>query len=72
MPKVKNATGLVERAKRKFGHVLFGRRSRGNLHWFDHPQVQAGVAEAEADLLNGRSYRTNSPAEMQALLDSWK
>jgi hypothetical protein len=70
MPKVKN--GIVKRAKRRVGYVLFGGRPRANLHWFYHPQVQAGVAEAEADLLNGRSYRTSSAAETQALFDSWK
>lgn len=71
MPKVKNGIGpVVRRAKRGVSY-LFG-RPRANPHWFDHPQVQAGIAEAEADLLNGRSYRTSSAAETQALFDSWK
>jgi hypothetical protein len=34
--------------------------------------MQARIAEAEADLLNGRFDRTHSAEEMQQLLDSWK
>jgi hypothetical protein len=41
-------------------------------HWFDHPEMQARVAEAEADFLNGRSYHTDSPEAVEALFDSWK
>lgn len=45
---------------------------RGNASWFFHPEMQARIAEAEADLLNGRFDRTHSAEEMQQLLDSWK
>lgn len=34
--------------------------------------VEDSADEAEGDLRNGRSYRTNSPTETQALLDEWK
>lgn len=45
---------------------------RGHASWFLHPEMQARIAEAEADLLNGRFDRTHSAEEMQQLLDSWK
>lgn len=41
-------------------------------NWFDHPEMQARIAEAEADRREGRVYITRSAAEFQALMDSWK
>ena len=40
--------------------------------WFHHPEMQARIAEAEADLREGRVTRTETPEEAQALLDSLK
>ncbi|HEV7588878.1 MAG TPA: AbrB/MazE/SpoVT family DNA-binding domain-containing protein [Longimicrobium sp.] len=40
--------------------------------WFHHPDVQARVAEAEADFREGRFTRTDTPEEAQAYLDSLK
>ena len=40
--------------------------------WFHHPDIQARVAEAEADFREGRFTRTNTPEEAQAYLDSLK
>jgi AbrB family looped-hinge helix DNA binding protein len=40
--------------------------------WFHHPEMQARIAEAEADLREGRFTRTETPEEAQALLDSLK
>jgi len=40
--------------------------------WFDHPDIQARVAQAERDFAEGRSTRTRTPEEAQALLDSLK
>lgn len=40
--------------------------------WFHHPEMQARIAEAEADLREGRVSRTETPEEAQALLDSLK
>jgi bifunctional DNA-binding transcriptional regulator/antitoxin component of YhaV-PrlF toxin-antitoxin module len=40
--------------------------------WFHHPEVQARVAEAEADFREGRFTRTETPEEAQAYLDSLK
>lgn len=40
--------------------------------WFHHPEMQARVAEAEADFREGRATRTQTPEEAQAFLDSLK
>ncbi|HET9226915.1 MAG TPA: AbrB/MazE/SpoVT family DNA-binding domain-containing protein [Thermoanaerobaculia bacterium] len=40
--------------------------------WFHHPDMQARLARAERDLAEGRSTRTQTPEEAQALLDSLK
>jgi len=40
--------------------------------WFHHPEVQARIAEAEADFREGRFVRTSTPEEAQAYLDSLK
>jgi hypothetical protein len=40
--------------------------------WFHHPEMQARIAEAEADFREGRSTRTETPEEAQAFLDSLK
>ena len=40
--------------------------------WFHHPEIQARIAEAEADFRDGRSTRTDTPEEAQAYLDSLK
>lgn len=41
-----------------------------NQHWFDHPEMQARIAEAEADRREGRVIRTETPEEFQAYLNS--
>jgi hypothetical protein len=40
--------------------------------WFHHPEVQAGVAEAEADFREGRFTVTDTPEDAQAYLDHLK
>jgi hypothetical protein len=40
--------------------------------WFHHPDIQARVAEAEADFREGRFTRTDTLDEAQAHLDSLK
>ena len=40
--------------------------------WFYHPEMQARVAEAEADFREGRFTRTGTPEEAQAHLDRLK
>ncbi len=40
--------------------------------WFHHPEMQARVAQAEADFREGRSTYTATPEEAQSFLDSLK
>jgi len=40
--------------------------------WFHHPEMQERISRAEADLAAGRSSRTKTPEEAQALLDTLK
>lgn len=40
--------------------------------WFHHPEMQARLAQAEADFREGRSTRTDTPEEAQAFLDGLK
>lgn len=60
MPKVKEGVGpAVERVKRSVRSV-FGRQTRSDSPWFNHPEMQARIAKAEDDLANGRY--TDTPA----------
>jgi hypothetical protein len=38
--------------------------------WFHHPEMQARIARAEADLREGRFFTANSMSEMQAYLNA--
>ncbi len=49
--------------------LLRGRKRRG-WHWFDHPEMRARIAKAEADLHEGRVKEFNSREEAFAYLDS--
>jgi AbrB family looped-hinge helix DNA binding protein len=40
--------------------------------WFHHPQMQQRMRKAEADVAEGRTTRTTTIAEAQALLDGHK
>jgi|SRR6185295_1126249 len=40
--------------------------------WFHHPEMQARIARAEAELASGRSTRTETPEQAQAFLDGLK
>lgn len=64
--------------------ILLERTSRGTYElvpatlvpkdqlWFHHPEMQSRVADAEKELAEGRSTRTETPEEAQAFLDSLK
>ena len=71
-----NTEGTTRRHRKRsfhrFTRAILSRRKRRDGDWFAHPEVQARVAEAEADIRRGRVYRISSPAEAKALLDSWK
>ena len=40
--------------------------------WFHHPEMQARIAQAEAEFREGRSTYTATPEEAQQFLDSLK
>jgi AbrB family looped-hinge helix DNA binding protein len=44
---------------------------RGQL-WFHHPDMQARIAQAEADFSKGRVARTRSPRQARTFLDGLK
>lgn len=70
MPKVREGLARVRRAKRTVRHALFGGRVQDKWHWFDHPEMQARIAEAEADRREGRVTRMDTPEAMEAYLKS--
>ena len=79
MPKTESGVRKGEGAPRKSSRFIRGRLhrpirrvTRDDQSWFFHPEMQARIAEAEADFLTGRSYRADTPEAEQALLDSWK
>jgi hypothetical protein len=47
-------------------------RKRAPWHWFDHPEVQAGIAEAEADFREGRYQSGTTVEELMRQLDKLK
>jgi bifunctional DNA-binding transcriptional regulator/antitoxin component of YhaV-PrlF toxin-antitoxin module len=40
--------------------------------WFHHPEMNARIAQAEADFAEGRGTRADTPEEAQAILDGLK
>ena len=70
MPKVRDGLAPIRRAKRTVRHALFGGRLREDWHWFDHPEMRARIAEAEADRREGRVTRMDTPEAIEAYLKS--
>lgn len=68
MPKPKENThaGGVRRALRR----VLGRSKPADANWFDHPEMQARIAEAEADRREGRVTKMNTPEEFAEYLNS--
>ncbi|HEU0014808.1 MAG TPA: hypothetical protein VFQ45_14070, partial [Longimicrobium sp.] len=48
--------------------IPWKRREGADYHWFDHPEMQARIAKAEADLREGRSRTFHSADEVIAYL----
>lgn len=63
---------LLERTERGTFELIPATLVPNDQLWFYHPEIQARVAQAETELAEGRSTRTNTPDEAQALLDSLK
>jgi hypothetical protein len=49
---------------------VFTRTREPGWHWFDHPEMQARIAEAEAERREGRVKRFDNRDEAIAYLDS--
>lgn len=49
---------------------MFAREKAPERHWFDHPEMQARIAEAEAERAAGLGKRFNNRDEAMAYLDS--
>ena len=68
MPRLKfGAAARVMRAVRKV--VPPRSRQPANWHWFDHPEMQARIAAAEADRREGRVEKFDSREAAFAYLD---
>ena len=63
---------LLERTERGTFELVPAALVPKDQLWFHHPDMQARVAQAEKDFAEGRSTRTQTPDEAQALLDSLK
>jgi hypothetical protein len=64
------AVHAASRSARIRKALLYRVRRRDDWHWFDHPEMQARIAEAEADLCEGRVTRLETREEIEAYLDS--
>jgi AbrB family looped-hinge helix DNA binding protein len=63
---------LLERTERGTFELVPATLVPTDQLWFHHPEMQARVSRAESDFAEGRSSRTETPEEAQALLDSLK
>jgi AbrB family looped-hinge helix DNA binding protein len=63
---------LLERTERGTFELVPATLVPNDQLWFHHPEMQARVARAERDFAEGRSTRTQTPEEAQALLDGLK
>lgn len=63
---------LLERTERGTFELVPATLVPKDQLWFHHPDMQARVAQAEKDFSEGRSTRTQTLEEAQALLDSLK
>ena len=63
---------LLERTERGTYELVPASLVPNDQLWFHHPEMQARVRRAEADLAEGRSVRTTTPAEAQTFLNGLK
>lgn len=63
---------LLERTERGTFELVPATLVPKDQLWFHHPDMQARVAKAEKEFSEGRSTRTQTLEEAQALLDSLK
>jgi len=67
-----NASALEEHTERGASELVSATLAPNDQLWFHHPEMLARVARAEQEFAEGRSTRTKTPDEAQALLDSLK
>jgi hypothetical protein len=70
MPKPKDTDGPMTGSGRTVRRVPPVTAVRDDQHWFDHPEMQARIAEAETDRRVGRVTRMESSEEIEAYLNS--
>ena len=70
MPKPKGSPGPLKGPKRNAQRPVPGAPLREDRRWFDHPEMQARIAEAEADRREGRVTRMDTPEAIEAYLNS--
>src|SRR5436190_20609307 len=63
---------LLERTKKGTFELIPAALVPKDQLWFHHPEMQKRIGRAESDFAAGRSTRTETPEEAQALLDSLK
>lgn len=63
---------LLERTERGTFELVPATLVPSDQLWFQHPEVQARVARAEAEFADGRATRTETPEEAIELLDRLK
>src|SRR5436305_11730167 len=63
---------LLERTDRGTYELVPATLVPNDQLWFHQPEMQARIRRAEEDFAAGRSTRTETPAQAQALLDSLK
>lgn len=74
MPKTQNTPAETPSQRRGRGRwnlfrKLFARERKSDGHWFDHPEMQARIAEADADRREGRVKRFKTREEALAYFD---
>ena len=73
MPKADGTPRKVGRWRilsRRVSQIFTPRAKASGRHWFDHPEMQGRIAEAESDMREGRVKRFDSRDEAMAYLDS--
>ena len=63
---------LLERTQRGTWELVPAHLVPRDQLWFHHPQMQARIAQAEADFAKGRVARSRGPRQAQAFLDGLK
>ncbi|HET6231775.1 MAG TPA: hypothetical protein VFE05_16995 [Longimicrobiaceae bacterium] len=71
MPHGKMSSGTAKKTSAPIRPAGSARRvkKQGDWNWFDHPEMQARIAESETDICEGRTKKFDSPADALAYLN---